>query len=393
MFHGVRDLVLQSFHRTKGKSLLVGFPLFFVLLISLSSCSTSTAIMGTPVNQVATLEDRVKVTRMQTEQNLDDLTRMSEVKENAVFETVHGIPEYRIGAGDVLEINSYTGDKVTTSTVTVDSRGRISYSFLDHVKVEGLTCSQMEELLTTKLSAYVRNPRISVLVKEFNSKSATIIGEFSLLRNVSYGKGASGRINLKGKTTLTDLIALGGGYTLNADIKSVKLVRRGKSYLINLFDIIEKGDEDQNVIIDEGDVVNLPELPTYGERVYVLGEVNNQGIYPLKEAQDLLAAIALSGNTTRQAKEENTLIVRGYEPGKPPLVMMADVKSLLRKADISQNVRLRDGDLVYVPRMMIGDINDWIINMTPLLNLLLYPGQFEDYYAGNRVLLYNKSNP
>jgi len=144
------------------------------------------------------------------------------------------------------------------------------------------------------------------------------------------------------------------------------------------------------VIIDEADVVNIPELPTYGERVYVLGEVNSQGIYPLKEAQDLLAALALAGNTNRLAKEENTLIVRGYEPGKPPLVLMADVKSLLRKADISQNVRLKDGDLVYVPRMLIGDVNDWIINMTPLLNLILYPGEFEEQYAGTRVLQYNK---
>jgi protein involved in polysaccharide export with SLBB domain len=392
MFHGARDLVSLFFHQTKGKSLLIGSSLFSILLLSLPSCSSDTAIKGKPVNQVATLEDRVKVTRMQTEQNLEALTRMSEVKENSVFETVRGIPEYRIGAGDVLEISSHTGDKVTSSTVPVDSRGRISYSFIDHLEVDGLTCSQLEQLLTTKLSAYVRNPRISVFVKEFNSKSATIVGEFSLLRNVSYGKGGSGRINLRGRTTLTDLIALGGGYTLNADIKSVKVVRKGKSYLVNLFDILEKGDEDQNVIIDEGDVVNIPELPTYGERVYVLGEVNNQGIYPLKEAQDLLAAIALSGNTTRQAKEENTLIVRAYEPGKPPLVMMADVRSLLRKADISQNVRLRDGDLVYVPRMLIADINDWIINMTPLLNLLLYPGQFEDYYAGNKVLLYNQSS-
>jgi protein involved in polysaccharide export with SLBB domain len=390
MLQRARGLLSEAFHRTRGKSLLLWASLGFLLLLSLSSCSSSTAIQGTPVNEVATLADRVPITRMQTEQNLEALARMSEVKQNAVFETVAGIPEYRIGAGDVLEINSYTGDKVITGTVTVDSRGRISYSFLDHLKVEGLSSSQLEELLTTKLSAYVRTPRISVLVKEFNSKSATIIGEFSSLRNVSYGKGSSGRINLKGKTSLTDLIALGGGYTLNADIKNVKLVRKGKSYLINLYDIIERGDESQNVIIDEADVVNIPELPTYGERVYVLGEVYNQGIYPLKEAQDLLAALALAGNTNRLAKEENTLIVRGYEPGKPPNVMMADVKSLLRKADMSQNVRLKDGDLVYVPRMLIADINDWIVNMTPLLNLILYPGQFEDYYAYSPYLQYNK---
>lgn len=391
MLQVARGLLSEAFHRTRGESLLLWAPLVFLLLLSLSSCSSSTAIQGTPVNEVATLEDRVPVTRMQTERNLEALARMSEVKQNAVFVTVAGIPEYRIGAGDVLEISSYNGDKVALTSVTVDSRGRISYSFLDHLKVDGLTSSEVDELLTSRLSAYVRAPRISVLVKEFNSRSANIIGEFSSLRNVSYGKGGSGRINLKGKTPLTDLIALGGGYTLNADIKNVKLVRKGQSYLINLYDIIERGDENQNVIIDEGDVVNIPELPTYGERVYVLGEVFNQGIYPLKEAQDLLAALALAGNTNRLAKEENTLIVRGYEPGKPPNVMMADVKSLLRKADMSQNVRLKDGDLVYVPRMLIADINDWIINMTPLLNLILYPGQFEDYYAGTPVLQYNKS--
>ncbi len=73
--------------------------------------------------------------------------------------------------------------------------------------------------------------------------------------------------------------------------------------------------------------------------------------------------------------------------GKPPLVMMADVKSLLRKADISQNVRLKDGDLVYVPRMLIADINDWIINMTPILNLVLYPYDVDARYFEQRKLL------
>jgi polysaccharide export outer membrane protein len=122
----------------------------------------------------------------------------------------------------------------------------------------------------------------------------------------------------------------------------------------------------------------------------VLGEVATQGVYPLKQAQDLLAALSLAGNFTRLAKEENTLIVRGYEPGKPPLVMMADVNALLRKADLTQNVRLKDGDLVYVPRMLIGDVNDWIINITPLLDIMLYPGKFDAHYSNQKVLTINK---
>jgi len=357
----------------------------------LASCSQNTAILGTPVNQIQLpLEARAEKA-VQTEGTRDELAKMSVVSANGAFEEIAGIAEYRIGIHDVLDISSFNGDKVKITTVSVDGRGRISYSFIDNLQVNGFTPSQVEQLLIAKLSGYVRNPRINVLVKEFNSKSAMVIGEFSSLRAATYGaKAASGRINLKGKTSLTDLIALAGGYTVDADIRRIQLMRKGKSYVINLYDILEKGDESQNVVIDNDDVVNIPELPQYGERVYVLGEVATQGVYPLKQAQDLLAALSLAGNFTRLAKEENTLIVRGYEPGKQPIVMMSDVDALLRKADLSQNVRLKDGDLVYIPRMLIGDINDWIINITPLLEVFLYPGKYDAYYSNQRVLTINK---
>jgi hypothetical protein len=57
--------------------------------------------------------------------------------------------------------------------------------------------------------------------------------------------------------------------------------------------------------------------------------------------------------------------------------MMADLKALLRQGDLAQNIPLQDGDLVYVPRMRIGDINDWIVNTWPLLQLIIYPRNFD----------------
>jgi protein involved in polysaccharide export with SLBB domain len=364
--------------------------LFFlgIALWMMPSCNRTTAVMGTPVNE-APLTEEEKTKRYQTEEVREALAEMSMVDENQAFTELSGVPEYRIGPGDVLEVISHVGDQGTTNTITVNSRGRISYSFIDDLEVAGLTPSELDALLTKKLSSYVRRPRIDVLVKEFNSKTATVIGELGSLRATTYGKSASGRINLKGKTTLMDLIAQAGGYTVDADIRNVRLVRKGESYLINVYDIIEKGDQTQNVIIDNGDVVTVPELPTYGERVYVMGEVNAQGVYPLDDAQDLLAALALAGNFTRLAREENTLIVRGYEPGKKPLVMMADINALFRKADLSQNVRLKDGDLVYVPRTLIGDINEWILNVTPMLNLILYPYEFDIRYFKERKLTFD----
>ena len=361
--------------------LILSFGLLPALLFT-TSCYHDTAIKGTPVKELLA-EGNTAVIKYDamSQTKIDEVKKMSTVTENMVFSEVSGKPEYRIGPLDVLEIISHIGEKSTTTEVTVNSRGQISYSFIDNLFVEGLTPSQLDALLTERLSSYLRYPRIDILVKEFNSKSAMVIGYVTSLQAPTLGKAASGRIYLRGKTNLLDLIALAGGYTIDADIRRVQLIRKGQTFVINLYDIISRGDASQNVIVDADDVIDVPELPLYGDRVYVLGEVQNQGVYPLKQVQDLLGALSLAGNFTRTASEENTLIVRGYEHGKQPLVMMADVNAILRKADISQNIPLKNGDLVYVPPRRIGDINRWIANTLPLLDILLYPGKFAETYG------------
>jgi len=373
-FKAARRPIYAGDFRVRKFSIAVGLLVAFTL----QACS-STAVKGTPVKELfpKVSEERI---RAEARADSDAIASMSRVKENSVFTVVSGVPEYRIGPLDVLEITSRIGEETKTATVTVNNMGNISYSFIDDLHVAGLAPSQVDKLLTQKLLSYIRNPRIDVIVKEFNSKSATVLGEFALLRAGTGNRAESGRINLHGKDTLMDLVAMAGGFTEQADIRKTTLIRQGKAYTINLLDILEKADADKNVVIEDKDIVRLPKLPEIGERVYVLGEVANQGVYPLKNAQDLIGAIALAGNTTRLAVEENTLIVRRYEPGKEPAIMMANLKDVLRKGDLSQNIPLQDGDLVYVPRMLIGDINDWISNMTPLLDLLFYPGRYVDQY-------------
>ena len=344
-----------------------------LLLMSLMilACGTM-AVKGTPVKELtATKPELAEMKKMKETEKLE-LAKMSKVTENSVFETIDGIPQYRIGPLDILEINSRTGDKTVTTLVTVNGLGNISFSFLDNLQAGGLTPTQLDALLSKKLSAYIRKPRIDVMVKEYRSKTALALGEFSLLRGGLSSMSGSGVINLKGRTTLMDFIALAHGYTVKGDIRHLKLIRKGKTYVINIYDIIAQGNENLNVIIDTGDAVDIPELPVVGEQVFVMGEVASQGVYDLKDAKDLLSAIALAGKFTDVAKEQYTLIVRATEPGKEPIVMMANVEALLERADLSQNIKLRDGDLVYVPRMVIGDINKWIRNLDPLLDWIFW---------------------
>jgi protein involved in polysaccharide export with SLBB domain len=367
--------------------------IIFLSAFLLQACYISTAVKGVPVKELVMAEDQRVVKTATTREDDEAIALMSQSRGNKTFIEISGIPEYLIGPSDVLEINSRIGAQVTSTTVTVNSRGKISYSFIDDLEVNGMAPSQLDEVITDRMSAFIKNPRIDVLVKEFNSKSVTVLGEVASLRTFTAGGYAgSGRIFLKGKTTLMDLIAKAGGYTVDADIKDVTLIREGKKYAVNLYDILEKGDNSRNAILDDGDVVDVPKLPAFGERVLVLGEVKSQGIYSLKDARDLIGAISLAGSTTPLAKEENTLIVRGYgKRENGPLVMMSDVKAMLRKADMAQNITLQDGDLVYVPRMLIGDINEWISHMTPMLDFLLYPQRITgEYYFGDLLNARNK---
>jgi len=375
--------MLKCFEIRRKHNVFFSLAVGFLGASLFQGCYSSTAVKGVPVRDLVMARDQRIVKPYTFEEEKEAIARMSEIHGNKTFTEISGIPEYLIGPTDVLKIISHVGDEATSTTVTVNSRGKISYSFLDDLDVNGIAPSQLDELITAEMSAFIKKPRIDIIVEEFNSKSVTVLGEVASLRRTTTTDAASGRLYLEGKTTIMDLVAMAGGYTIDADIKNVTLIRDGKKYRINLYDILEKGDKTRNVILDDGDVVDVPELSTFGEKVYVLGAVNAQGIYPLRDASDLLGAISIAGSITPLAKEENTLIVRGYKENPDnPLVMMSDVKALLRKADLRQNIDLQHGDLVYVPRMLVGDLNDWITNTKPMLDFLLYPQELtEDYFT------------
>jgi polysaccharide export outer membrane protein len=358
-------------------ALFVGFSVMF-----LSSCTFEAK--GIPVKEFRPPKAVEEKDASQKKEMEKDIIRMSLVTENSVFTEKRGIPEYRIGPGDLLIITSWDGAKPALYNTVVRPDGKISYSYMDNIAVAGCTSHEVDEILTKALKKYIRNPRIDVMAKEYRSKSALLFGQINRLET---GISGPGKYPLTGKTRILDLIVMAGGPIAgeefaNADLRKVEVVRKGKSYTVNLYKAMFKGDMSQNIIIDDGDIVTVPELPTYGERVYVLGEVKSQGIYMLKDAYDLLAALCKAGGTTRVAVDSDIKIIRGYrEDRKNPIILAANLDEILKKGDIAQNISLHDGDVVYVPRTAIGNLNEFIVNTTPLLDFLLYPGTYRDAYS------------
>lgn len=101
-------------------------------------------------------------------------------------------------------------------------------------------------------------------------------------------------------------------------------------------------------------------VETYkSQKIHIVGEVRNPGTYPLTGDMSLIEAVARAGSTLPSASGE-ALIVRakvGQETSAPVLpngdddtgVTTVDLKELQSGA-LSQNVALRDGDTIFVPR-------------------------------------------
>lgn len=392
------------------------FQFFILYAMILSLCACVIEAGGIPVKTYRPPAADTALYEKQQKEMLAEISVMSQVKKNSVFTERRGIPEYIIGPGDVLTLNywmpysSYStaprgmetaeGFTLNTFSVTVRPDGKISYSFGDDIPVGGHTAAEVREILLRGVRDYIKNPRLEVNVKEYKSKSILLFGQ---INNLQTGVSGPGKYPLTGRTTALDLIVSAGGPitgrssgagsssgivrmdllgAANGDMRNVELVRNGKKFTLNLYTAMFRGDMSQNVILENGDVITVPEEATYAQRVYVFGQVMSPGIFRLRDANDILTAISITGGTTPVAIKEDIKIIREYKErqGKP-LILSVNLNEILYRGDLAQNVALQDGDLIYVPRMVIGDINEFIANISPLLNFITsQPSNFRSTY-------------
>ena len=120
---------------------------------------------------------------------------------------------YRLGAGDKLQIDVFNQADLT-GEYTLDGNGRFTMHLIGKVDAAGLTPTELEALLVSKLKPdYLVNPRISVRVQNF--RPFYIIGEVKSPSSYAY---------VDGMTYLT-AVAIAGGYTYRAKKDNVYVVR------------------------------------------------------------------------------------------------------------------------------------------------------------------------
>ena len=122
-----------------------------------------------------------------------------------------------LGAGDVIEVLVYDEPSMS-KTFKVAPNGTIDFPLVGNVEVEGKEPQEIAELLKVKLKdgKILKNPSVSVLVKEVNSKKFAVFGQVQ----------KPGQFPMTEGMTVVQAISLAGGFTPLADRDRVTLNRR-----------------------------------------------------------------------------------------------------------------------------------------------------------------------
>ncbi len=147
---------------------------------------------------------------------------------------------------------------------------------------------------------------------------------------------------------IADLLAAAGGPTPKAGLSKAFIMRDNAQIPIDLKRVLA-GDAEANAVLKAGDMLVIPENR---DRIAILGAVSKPGPYDLAENMSIIDAIALAGGPTDRGNLGEVQIVR-FEGGKATSTKVKADQAIQGK-DASQNVRLKSGDVVYIPNRGMG---------------------------------------
>lgn len=164
--------------------------------------------------------------------------------------------DYRIGVDDRVQVTVWRNPELTT-TVPVRPDGKISVPLIGDVQAGGNTAMQVAALIKDKLSAYIREPSVAVILTELRSHEflsrIRVTGAVRTPRSMPYRQGM----------TVLDAVLEAGGVNDFAAPNRTKLYRKMKAKTeivdIDLGDILTKGKLESNMDLKPGDVVTVPE--------------------------------------------------------------------------------------------------------------------------------------
>jgi polysaccharide export outer membrane protein len=247
----------------------------------------------------------------------------------------------KIGPGDLIEVNVYD-EADLHQTIRLNDLGDGTLSLVGDVHLAGLTTSQAEALIASKLKLgnYILDPQVSVFIREYSTQGVSVLGEVK----------TPGVYGVIGGQSLLDVLAAAGGTTPVAGTE-ITIQRAGDgSTLSVLLSKDARHSLSSNLRLYPGDKVIIPRAAL----VYVLGEVGRPGGFVMQNDGKitLLQALAMAGGATSTSRMNGSRLLRKGSSGYTDIHV--ELNKMLKGQEV--DVQLQAEDILYVPGSAIKSL-------------------------------------
>jgi len=166
---------------------------------------------------------------------------------------VERYPRYLVQKSDVMDLG-FTFSPEFNQTVTVQPDGFITLKDVGDLHVEGLSVPELIQKVRTAYSRTLANPEITVILKDFERPYFIANGQLN----------KPGKYDLRGDTTLTQAIAIAGGFNESSKHSQVVLYRKVSSgwlqaKLLDVKKMLNDRDLREDVHLQNGDMIFVPQ--------------------------------------------------------------------------------------------------------------------------------------
>jgi len=161
---------------------------------------------------------------------------------------------YLLQPGDLLEISVFREPEMDR-TLRINTTGTITFPLIGTIKVSNCSIAQAEETLVNSLTKYLKNPQVSILIKEYANNTVYVLGQVK--------RPSSLQIPPEKNLTVLEAITSAGGFTELANTSKVKVLRmengKQKSIEVDISQITKQGKKSLDINLMSGDVIFVPQ--------------------------------------------------------------------------------------------------------------------------------------
>lgn len=183
-----------------------------------------------------------------------------ESRDNTIFKVAQLRPdyrqdEYRLAKYDIITIMAlgHTED-IGENEITIGVDGMAALPYVGNVKLAGLTLDEARRVIYTKLSKYYKLPELSVSIKSYGARKVYVMGN---VNNPGIKEMNVDNMNVYAA------VSSAGGVDKRGRSKHIQLIRQIDGVLyyreINIDAFVKKHDLSQNIQLEDGDIVYVPD--------------------------------------------------------------------------------------------------------------------------------------